>query len=109
MKKQQAFTITEVLITIVILGFALSLVSRIQTNTAVRLRKWKNQVHTIFKSKSDVMEYYLNPLKKSDDTVEIVKIDEKSSLKDFSKKIKIVRALNTIPMVTFILQSDENE
>ncbi|MCK4265056.1 hypothetical protein KAW80_01725 [Candidatus Babeliales bacterium] len=129
--KKKAFTIMEALASILIFGFFMSIVSRIQVTSLLRYSKWRQEIERIFLIEKAAIKSYLNPSK--DEEHEIVKkyevpdlevrtgikrISGKSSLKKWDKNIKIsetvgkwgdLKELKNLSLFTLVFLVEEDD
>jgi len=105
-KKNPAFTFMEVLIAMGILTATVMLTSKEQMRSIFRVMRDRDKIEKIFLLKKDLYNHYFktpDPKQKKKFTVnleepeikittEFIDIQKKSSLKDFAKKIYLVKA-----------------
>ena len=123
----KAFSVLEALIAILIVGFSMAIISRIQRTSAIRFSAWREEIDRLYLVKKRALKLYLNPptkeapiIKKYEKpevkiTSELMIISNKSSLKKFARNIRIVNATGewgkpakSLSIVTFILAPEKD-
>ena len=104
MNHPRGFTLIEVIIAISILTTTIFIISGLMLRSFLRVQENKDDIEKVFIIKRELYENYLKPskfnrpvinkLENPEITITSIfnEINEKSSLKDFKKKLKIVRS-----------------
>lgn len=125
MKNKNAFTLFEVLLSLVVLTSAVYIISNLQTRALFKVLGERDEIEKTFRMKKDLYLNFFNPPEEgkkvvnkieNEDvsfTTQPVEIDVKSQLVDMKKNVKIIKtdalwkfkdAMHEDSMVSFIYQ-----